>query len=255
MVLFRLCSDRPLKFAEGGMHCEQKPAISVASALPSRAGLLRVIGTTICWACADGADDVDICHSSSLLTPFLTTPPDLVSAITLPLASSPPSTPRPRVCRLLVPAPSFPSLNRPLIVCSRPASHCLSRLPPPPTPHPRVCKVAMVLNIDPRKANQTVRGTVQLPRGSGKSVRVGRGRGVNFSVNVFCNLVLRTWKRERKKNKYEEGRGGRGADRGFAGHIRSIICMYRSMPQSNEIRRGGELVLGGQFASCCWRLF
>eukprot|EP00903_Cladosiphon_okamuranus_P011397 g10740.t1 len=33
-------------------------------------------------------------------------------------------------------------------------------------------EVAMVLNVDPRKANQTVRGTVQLPKGSGKSVRV-----------------------------------------------------------------------------------
>ncbi|CAM9333694.1 unnamed protein product [Ectocarpus sp. 6 AP-2014] len=33
-------------------------------------------------------------------------------------------------------------------------------------------EVAMVLNVDPRKANQTVRGTVQLPKGSGKTVRV-----------------------------------------------------------------------------------
>lgn len=41
-------------------------------------------------------------------------------------------------------------------------------------PHPIIAfKVAMVLNVDPRKANQTVRGTVQLPKGSGKSVRVG----------------------------------------------------------------------------------
>lgn len=32
-------------------------------------------------------------------------------------------------------------------------------------------ELAMVLNVDPRKANQTVRGAVQLPKGSGKSVR------------------------------------------------------------------------------------
>lgn len=34
-------------------------------------------------------------------------------------------------------------------------------------------EMAMVLNVDPRKANQTVRGAVQLPKGSGKSVREG----------------------------------------------------------------------------------
>ncbi|CAN0177418.1 unnamed protein product, partial [Hapterophycus canaliculatus] len=33
-------------------------------------------------------------------------------------------------------------------------------------------EIAMVLNVDPRKANQTVRGTLQLPKGNGKSVRV-----------------------------------------------------------------------------------
>lgn len=35
-------------------------------------------------------------------------------------------------------------------------------------------EVAMVLNVDPRKANQAVRGSVQLPKGTGKSVRGDR---------------------------------------------------------------------------------
>ena len=34
-------------------------------------------------------------------------------------------------------------------------------------------EVAMNLNIDPRKQDQNVRGTVMLPHGTGKSVRVG----------------------------------------------------------------------------------
>lgn len=34
-------------------------------------------------------------------------------------------------------------------------------------------ELAMVLNVDPRKANQTVRGAVQLPKGSGKAVSRG----------------------------------------------------------------------------------
>lgn len=48
-----------------------------------------------------------------------------------------------------------------------------------------MCKqVALVLNVDPRKANQTVRGTVQLPRGSGKSVREGAREGGSECVCV-----------------------------------------------------------------------
>ncbi|CAM9531644.1 unnamed protein product, partial [Ascophyllum nodosum] len=33
-------------------------------------------------------------------------------------------------------------------------------------------ELAVVLNVDPRKSNQTVRGAVQLPKGTGKTVRV-----------------------------------------------------------------------------------
>lgn len=32
-------------------------------------------------------------------------------------------------------------------------------------------EVALVLNVDPRKQNQVVRGMIQLPRGTGKKVR------------------------------------------------------------------------------------
>ena len=32
-------------------------------------------------------------------------------------------------------------------------------------------ELAVVLNVDPRKSNQTVRGAVQLPKGTGKTVR------------------------------------------------------------------------------------
>ena len=48
-------------------------------------------------------------------------------------------------------------------------------------------EVAVRLGVDPRHADQVVRGTVVLPAGSGKSVRAHRERG---SVSVPCGRLV-----------------------------------------------------------------
>lgn len=50
-------------------------------------------------------------------------------------------------------------------------------------------ELAIMLNVDPRKSNQNVRGTVQLPKGTGKTVRTCLG--LFFVCCLFFIFVLR----------------------------------------------------------------
>lgn len=65
-------------------------------------------------------------------------------------------------------------------------------------------EVATALNVDPRKADQIVRGTVVLPHGTGKSVRVlviaqgekekeAQEAGADFVGVEFCDKVAQGW--------------------------------------------------------------
>ena len=53
-------------------------------------------------------------------------------------------------------------------------------------------EIAMNLGVDPRHADQNVRGVVSLPHGTGKSVRVARSRPWRASRTVSYRLPGRT---------------------------------------------------------------